>query len=509
MNLDNVYLKYLIRAHTIIGVFVIFIFFISTYFGTITLFKPYLSSWESTSRHFSISNPSNLNLDLAIKNGLEKLKNPNSGVQIELPSFREKALSIKYGFSEKVYINPNTNEIIDTRKDTNLLSNFFNRMHIDLNIPKTGQILMGLISIAIIFLTISGIYLWLLNRKKRTNIKSFWFKWHKDLSLIILPYILVFSMTGAVLGVMLLGSAPFALSATDGQEANMSKLVRPIVFSAPCRVKASGESASMQSISKLYTKAQKEYPNLQITNISFNAWNDKNACIGFSGYLKNNRALSGKANRASISYSGSSGNLIAKKTLDDSHVMAKVLSGFYFLHFLPDEGIIVRLLFLIFGIIFGTSLIFGLLIWLEKKALKYKEDKNYFSFLSRFSLALTVGIIPTTGFIIFLYWLIPFYTIDKQTWVIGGFYSFWCFTLFLSIYKDTIIESIKIFMKMNAILLLLAVILHGLRTKYFIWDSFQSGIYEIFFIDIALLLFAILSLLIAKKLPDIKLLQRI
>lgn len=509
MSLNNIYLKYLIRAHTIIGVFVVFIFFLSTYFGTITLFKPYVHTWENISRHFIIKDDSTFNLDIAIENALKELKNPTSNIQIELPSFKEKALSAKFGFSEKIYINPQTNEILDTSKDIDLISNFFNQMHINLNLKRPGQLLMGIASVVIIFLTISGVYLWLVNRKKRIKNGNFWFRWHKDLSLVILPYILIFSMTGAVLGIMLSTGSFFAYSATNGKDTNMSKIVRPVVFSRACKVKKSGENSTMQNISVLYKKAQKEYPNLEIQKILLNAWNDKNACISFSGYLKDNRALTSRANRAFISFNGASGEIIEKKNLENSHSMAKVLSAFYFLHFLPDEGLIVRVLFLIFGIVFATSLIFGMMIWLDKRALKFKEEKQYFSFVSKFSLALFVGVIPASSFLLFLYWALPLYLQEKQTWIIGGFYTFWSFSLLYSVYKDNAIEAIKFFMKINSIFLLLSVFFHGLRTAYFPWDSLSNSMNEIFWIDFSLLVFAVLSFLISKKMPNVELLKRV
>ncbi len=509
MSLNNIYLKYLIRAHTIIGVFVVFIFFLSTYFGTITLFKPYVNTWENISRHISLSEKSNFDLDKSIENALIELKNPETNIQIELPSFKESTLAVKYGFSENIYINPNTNEVLNTKNESSLISNFFNQMHINLNLKRPGQLLMGVVSITIIFLTISGIYLWLVNRKKRVSSGTFWFRWHKDLSLVILPYIIIFSLTGAVLGIMLSTSGTFAYSATDGKTTNMSKLVRPVVFSRPCMVKKSGQEATMISISKLFQKAKIDYPNLKIRNIVLNAWNDQNACIAFRGYLKDNRAITGNSNRVFISYNAASGELIKKQTLDDSHSMAKVLSAFYWLHFLPDEGIVVRILFLIFGIVFATSLIFGIMIWLDKRAKKFKGDMQYFSFVSKFSLALFIGVIPATSFLLFLHWALPFYLHEKSIWLIGGFFSFWSFTLFYSVYKQNHIESIKSFMKLNLIFLVLCVIFHGIRSKYFIWDSFMNNMYEIFLIDLSLLVFALISYLISKKMPQLKLLEGI
>lgn len=510
MSVDNLYLKYLIRSHTLLGIFVVFIFYISTYFGTITLFKPYLKNWESPSHHFKVVENTEPDLDKAIRAGLKELNNPNDRVQITLPSFNEKTLSIKFGFSEKIYIDPYTNKVIDTKNENSFISNFFNQMHISLDTPPIGQILMGIVSISIVFLTISGIYLWLINRPKRSNKKvGFWFRWHKDLSLLLLPYILVFSLTGAVLGVMILSATPFVYSASQGEETHISKVVRPIIYPRQGYAKKSGVPASMQKFSILYDKAQKNYPNLNITNISLNSWNDKNARIVFSGYLDENKILSSRANRATIVLSGASGEILEKKGIEDTHIISQVMSGFYFFHFISDEGIIVRLIYLILGLVFGLSMIFGIYIWLEKKIQRYGEDGSFYKYLSQFSTALTIGVIPASAFILFIYWLLPFNYIDKETWLKGGFYALWCFTLFYSVYKNDMLSILKLFAKLSGIFLLLAVILHQLRTNVFLWDSFQKNMDAIFWVDTSLLLLAIASLLFAKNIERIKFLQKI
>ena len=110
MNLNNLNLKYLIRSHTIIGVFVVFIFFLSAFFGTIVTFKPSINAWENSSKHFSVNKDIKLDLDASTKIALEKLRNPTSNIKIDLPSVRQKAISVKYGFSEKVYVHPETKQ---------------------------------------------------------------------------------------------------------------------------------------------------------------------------------------------------------------------------------------------------------------------------------------------------------------------------------------------------------------------------------------------------------------
>ncbi|WP_044417406.1 PepSY-associated TM helix domain-containing protein [Halarcobacter anaerophilus] len=508
MSLDNTYLKYLIKAHTIIGIFVIFFFFISTFFGTITVFKPYLNSWQNPSRHFEVLKNSNFDLDIAIPEALKELGNPQDKVKIELPSIQDRALSVNFGFSQKVYINPYTNELINIKNEDNFLTTFFNNMHINLNLSRFGQTLMGLSSVAIIFLTISGVYLWLLNRKTRVKVKNSWFKWHKDLSLVILPYILIFALTGAVLGLMLSSSSAFAYSATNGKETVMAKLVRPIIFPAQGKVEKTGEVAPMENFSTLYKKAQELYPNLNITRINLYNWNDKNAQIIFNGYLQNNRILTSRVNRASITLNAQTGALIEKKGLEETHSISKFLSGFYFFHFLFDEEILVRLIYLIFGIVFAVSLVFGLLIWIEKSRAKYKNHESYFNFISKFTLAISIGLLPSTAFLLFLYWFLPFDILQRDTWLTGAFYSFLSFTLFYAVYEKDTLKGLKNFLYASSLFLFLAVLFHEIKMKLPFWESFSKNLPEIFWLDFSLVFFALIAFLIGKNIQEIKFIEK-
>ena len=507
MQIQNIYMKYLKESHTYIGLFVIFFFYISTFFGTITTLKPYLASWESPSKHIELIDVKNIDFDKAIKSGLQELDNPTNKVTITLPSYKEKTLSVKFGSSEKVYVNPYTNQVLDTNKEENLLSNFFNKMHINVNMSRPGQILMGLASIGIVFLCISGIYLWLLNRKKRAPAKNFWFRWHKDISLLILPYILVFSLTGAILGVMLMASSPYAYSATDGKEMVMGKLVRPTIYERPIKVKALGESAPMQSFNKLYTTAKDSYKELHITNIKLFNWKDKNARIAFLGYDKNNDMTTARVNRVGVILDAHTGEVIRKKLPEDTHGAARFLSAFYFFHFISDEGIALRIVLMVFGILFGISLVLGAFIWIERK-LKQKKSNSYFNIITKFTTAFTLGLVPATTFTLFLYWLLPIDTLDRNTWVIGGFYSLWSFTFLLSVYKKDSLDAVRIYMYLNSFFLILAFLLHGNSVNMYIWDSFNKSIWDIFYMDIFILTLGVLSFLFAKKMDNINFLNR-
>lgn len=508
MKLNSTYLKYLIRAHTVIGLFCIFLFFISTYFGSYTLFLPQINSWQNPSRHFEVIKNKEVNLDFTLRKALKELKYPNHNINIILPSYRDKTLSVSYGSSQKVHLNPYTNKVLDTANETNLITSFFNDIHLGRNIPTIGQLAMGVASLGIIFLSISGVFLWLVNKKKKATNKRFWFKWHKDLSLIMLPYIIVFSITGSFLGFMLSTSSTFSQAVTNGEEQSMRKLVTPILFAKEKELKKTEQNVDMIEYSKLFDKAKVIYPNLEIQKIVLTRWYEKNAQIAFVGHLKNNRILTGRINRIKLILSGIDASIIKKETLEKKHIINKVLSTFYILHFLPDEKSTLRLIILFMGILFAISMAFGLLIWIDKKAKKYKNDKNYYNFISKLSLAVIIGVIPASSLFLCLYWILPFDIYERETWILGTFYMFWSWTLFYSIYKNSAFDVIKLFMILNFLFLVFAVFLHGFKTDFYIWNSFNQNITDVFWVDFSFLLFAIISLFISFKFSKLKLLEK-
>ncbi|MGP2657525.1 PepSY-associated TM helix domain-containing protein [Malaciobacter sp. WC5094] len=506
MKLNNLNLKYLMRAHSILGLFALYFFYLACFFGTITIFLPYLKSWESPSRHFSV-NINNINLDEMVPKIIQR-NELSDIIEIWLPSNHDKALGINDENSKTIYLNPQTQKTLNIDFETNFLTSFFNSIHIGSNIPIIGRILMGIASILMVFLSISGLIMWINLKKKKTKKEKFWLKWHKNLSLLLLPFILVFALTGAVLGFMLSTSAPIAYSASEMKSSNLRTLVGPILFPRDKKVETSQETPSLK-ISKLEKIAKDLYPNLEIKKIKLFAWNDKNAQIKFIGYLKDNRALTGRVNRMNLVLSGQTGEVISKHNLETSTTPNKILSAFYFLHFIPDEGPIFRIIYFILGVLMTAGLAFGFLIYSEKKQLKAKrENKNYYSILNKLSLSVIIGVIPSTCLILFLYWYFPFDMFERNLWLSGSFYSLWAASLFYIALKNNTLKVINQMLLLSSIFLVLAVAFHGFKTKYYPWISFNEKIYDVFFTDIVLLVFALIFYIFYKKSNNIKLLHK-
>ena len=136
MNLKNLNLKFLIQAHTKLGLFVLFFFYISGFFGTITLFLPQIHTWENPSRYFIKKDNYNFELNDLINRTIQEEGFSTKKIEISLPSYRDDVIAINDPTSRTKYINPYTLKMLNTTSDRSFLSTFFNDIHIGRNIPK-------------------------------------------------------------------------------------------------------------------------------------------------------------------------------------------------------------------------------------------------------------------------------------------------------------------------------------------------------------------------------------
>lgn len=313
----------------------------------------------------------------------------------------------------------------------------------------------------------------------------------------MIPYVLIFALTGAFLGFMLSNSAPIALSATNFQNSNMSSLVRPILFSTKSNLEESQISARPKQLKELYEIANKNYSELEINKINIYNYRLDNSQTMFSGYLKNQKArTSSRINPLYIILDSKTGEVIEKKDFEESHIMKKGLSAFYWLHFQTDEKLFIRVLFFILGIIMLVCLFFGYLLWAEKKL---RNDNRYFDGLNRFSIALMLGIIPSSIFLIVMHWIIPFSTFDRVVWIEGLFYVSWSFYLFYSFKEESINKVLKMIFLSSSILFFLACFLHEINVDIMLFELLKQGLYSQFFIDLFLILFGIFFYILYKK----------
>ena len=498
--LEKLNIKYLIRAHTVIGLFCIFLFYISSFFGSITFFLPYINQWELPSTHIERTINYSFNIDNELNKIISKYKLDEKNIEITPPSFKDPRISISSKDQSTIFLNPNTYEELNTFYEINSIAEFINEIHFGENIPIIGTFSMGLVSTAILFLILSGIILFIFNKKKtkdKNTPKRFWFKWHRNLGLIVIPYLLIFAITGAFIGMMLNTSTIFSLNATDYKESNLRKLVSPILFKQKDNLEKNEINTQMLDLSILYKKVQENYENLEIRKINIYNYNKENSQTVFSGYLRDNRALTGNLNRVNITLNSANAQVLSKTNLEETHGIKQTLSAFYFLHFMPDETIGLRVLFFVLGVLLLISLVFGYLLWAQKK-LHNIEDFKLSNFINRVMLTVVLASFSCVGLLFFTHYLINNEFLQKDLFTKAIFYILFFLLLFYSFYENKVSKIIKVNLYISSFLFFFSVFIHGFKTNMFIWNSYVKNIDVIFYVDLILILSSIILFLTAK-----------
>ena len=503
--MEKLNIKFLLRAHTIVGLFCIFLFYISSYFGSLTFFLPYISYWELPSKHIEKTLDYGFNIDNKLDEIINKYKLDDKNIEIIPPSFKDTRIKISTKDQSSIYLNPNTNEELDTFYEYTNVSEFFNELHFGDNIPAIGQFLMGLASIGVLFLIFSALLLFIFNKKKikeeKKSDKRFWIKWHKNLGLLVIPFLLIFALTGAFIGVILFSSKPFVLSATQNKETNLRKVVAPIIFKQNELLKKSENIIEPLSLSLLQAFAKTNYENLVITNINIYNYKKDNSQTMFSGYLYDNRAITGNVNRVNIVLNSIDGTVFSKTNLEETHGIKKALSIFYFLHFMPDETFFLRVLFFILGLSLCVSLAFGYMIWATKK-LNNINDFKWSNFLNRLVLTIIFASITCSSVLFFSHYLITKEFIEKDLFMKGIFYILFFVLLLYSFFENKVSKIIKVNLYLSGFFFFFSVFIHGFQTNIFIWDSFMKNIDVVFYVDLALLLTSIVLFYLAIKVKE-------
>ncbi|AFL68896.1 PepSY-associated TM helix domain-containing protein [Sulfurospirillum barnesii] len=491
--------KYLHRSHTIIGLLVLWVFYMSTYFGTLTFLMPYLKVWESPSRHFVPAQNHAFNIDTRLEELLRAHQFlGDKPVEITLPSFRDPLLKISSQAQNSLYLNPLTNEVLSVPREENLISLFFNELHTGGVIPRIGMPLMGIMSVGILFLSVGGFWLFLKKKKTQPRLqkswKQRWLSWHKITGLGVIPYALVFALSGAFLGLMLSTSSPYAWSMSEGKISNMRQLVAPILFAQP-KYQRLENDANMLPFSALLLRAKEHYPMLNISNATLYHYGKEGAKVLFRGFDEENRARTGRVNRLSITIEASTGAVVEKKMIEQSHGINQTLSLLYFLHFVPDETVGLRLVLIFFGGVLAFSLVSGYFLWAEKTLV---QEGWFGDICNRVSLAVLIGIVPSSALVVCLHWLLPMELFDKEVWVRGAFYAFWSFWLFYSVFERSVVRSMALMLRSSAWLLIGGVLFHGLKSGFFIWESFSQKAWVLFAMDVLFLFSAGILVYVAK-----------
>ena len=500
----NLFKQRIQSVHVSAGITFSLFMYICLFFGIFAILLPYIKVWEKPSRHFAPIEITKINYSAMIDPVISAPDFPKNNIIVRLPGFmNEPALSISHQFTKAIFFNPSSMERIDDEGKQSRLALFLNHMHYGRPLGFLGKVFFGLISVGVLFLIIGGliqVYLIKYGNKGKTK-QRFFSKWHRKIfTWVFAPFILI-TLTGALMNVGLIGASPMAGILTNGKTTDIQAVVGPTLFPQPKAVPSLKEKAKMLPISQLIKKAQSIDSDINFQELRLINWNDKSAQIELKGYNPYMPFLNGIFNKPSIILSAVDASLIKHVDVMDRTWSMYVAESTFFLHFLFGVDIFTRLFITLLMLASTFAVGFAVSLYLEKKAKKFDGKIPFYHWMGKLSLAVIIGVIPATGLIFNLQWLLPFDMQDRVFWQQAIFFNFWLATLTWSFYRIESFKAAKEFLILGAVLFMFAPIVHFINSGFTPISLFVGQMKGILNVDISLFIFGLILLFVGLKLP--------
>lgn len=503
------------RLHASVGILFALFMYVSVFFGIFAILLPYIQVWEKPSRHFEVLDNTKINYTPMIEEVFKDPDFPKNNVIITLPGvMQDPALKISHRFVDPILFNPITKKRLKAEGKRSHLASFLNEMHYgrpldfkkeDFGIVFTilGRALFGFIAVGIMVVVLSGLLLIIFMNFKNNGKtpKAFFSRYHSRVFTYTFPIFLIITLGGAFLNIGLLTSTPMAKMLSSGEK-NLDALVGPTLFPKSKPVKKVNIEVKMLKINDLLKKARNINKDIIFQEIKLINWKDKSAQVEFKGYNPYKPFLNGVFfNKPQVILSAYDSSLIKSIKVMDRPWGVYVAEATLFLHFLFSVDIVTRLFIVLIMIVSGLAIAAAVMLYLEKKAKKFKNEIVFYDWMEKISLSVMVGVIPATGVLFNLQWLIPFELEDRVALQQALFFNTWLFTLFISFMYINTYKTAKLFLSYGGILFILAPILHYISLNINPVYLFLNDMGNILFIDVSLFIFGLILIYLSYKLP--------
>jgi len=403
--------KKLFNVHKLIGVNIILFFFLSLFFGILTIFQPYISLWEDSEKHISHIKIEDINLEKCLKHVIEKeeiTKNEeilrSDIIRLNLPAVEYSANNlIKINNKPNIYLDPHSCKEIKPKAFS--ISLLFNHIH-------TGaifdfivfEILFGFMAVAVVFLSITGVFLIIKNKYRNTvkSSKAHYSKYHRLLLLYTLPLVFMFGLTGALFNLGVYSSPLITYNLTDGKSTNVLKVDRNILIDPFLEAPKKSQKVKNIAFKELFKKAKNEFNDIHFYRMQIYNYQDINAKVKFIGYEPNNYFISSTINESYVVLDANNGKILDKKVADDGTFTEKTLDSIFYLHYIKTFQDIPRFIFGLIAMTILIGLIYAMNLWLSRT----KEDKFAYKVLKPLSLSIILGSLISSSMMFASNWII-------------------------------------------------------------------------------------------------------
>ncbi|MFD1768765.1 PepSY-associated TM helix domain-containing protein [Sphingobacterium suaedae] len=348
-----------------------------------------------------------------------------------------------------------------------------------------GYLLAGVVAFLFLFALITGLFLhW---DKIKTNFFVFrpWSKWktvwtdmHTALGVIGFPFQLVFAVTGVILIVNFILISPFSKLLYDG---NDQKVYEELQYNKSMHVEYTYTPLQGKfDMNGFVAKWQERWKGSKITRIYVRNFQDKSMQVGIEA--KPDPAVAFAGSGFAIEEIGTGKILELKSPTTDRNYIDGVKSLIYHLHFGDFGGKPLQIVFFVLGLMGCLVIISGIMIWLvarDKQHIPaYKRKFNFWA--ANFFLAGCLSMLPVTAFTFIMLKMLP--DVNQSVIYTTYFYSWLLVGVYLMALRNLVWMNKQVLI-LSVVLCMLVPVANGVGSGLWMWTTWKTGAFDIFFID--------------------------
>ena len=381
------------------------------------------------------------------------------------------------------------------------LSLWLRNIHRNLMLPsKIGGALVGISGVLMLVLTITGILshgrivtdFFKLRFKRSKRLK--WQDSHKVLGIFGLPFTIMISFTGALLGAVAILAPIVAIIAFQG-DTEMLKAEMTIKPS-----EKAGVSALMISMDSIQNRV---HPTSGVLpkHVVIRNYGDKNA-----EFRVVYEAQSGLKHINSILIDGVTGKVITpQKSIHSDTTANQIIDAMVPLHYATFGGISLKWVYAVLGIALCLMTASGTMLWVEKRINSNKSNRssNFYKRVSQANIGICMGFPIATAAILYHDKIYYGPEIDRLYWTGVTYFTAAIGIFIISFFLRNGYCAVKIFSRLLGIMLLGAPLLNIITTGSTFWPyKLSTGELQSYLVDISILVIGIIVLFFGFKLKS-------
>lgn len=481
------------HTHTVAGIVISFALFIIFFAGAFALFMDESYRWENPEARYEA--PENIDIDRAFASveaifpNLEKAND----MSIVMPSEKNPELNI-YAYemqadstSKRIsaLVNTQTYEATSFEEQKTHMMETLYHLHYFGQIPFVGLYLAGFVALFFLFASITGLLIhWkdIIEKfyalRTQSGWKNLWKDAHTTLSLIGLPFQIIYGVTGALLGLSILLLAPSVMVLFNGSQDEVRGMLDPF-FAIKLDTEAP-QSDDIMSLNEVYALVSEEYKDYKGHFLRLRNYGTEKAAVAV--IMDDNSTLTGDGT-AVVDLTKREIVVVAEPNNKGYNATYRLLIR---LHYATFGGIWLKFIYFIMAILTCFIIVSGILLWQAARDNKKYTDKQrqFHHRVTKVYLNICFSLFPAVAIIFLANMAVPMDMTDRIYVVDYIFFGSW-FLLGWSAFRiDTYKGITKHFLLLGTIGALLIPVFNGIFTGDWLWKTIANGNWYIASVDL-------------------------